>query len=61
VPESLQQQLALGGRLVIPVGRKKRQQWLIRVTRTASDQFEQERFNPVAFVPLIGAEGWEEE
>jgi protein-L-isoaspartate(D-aspartate) O-methyltransferase len=61
VPESLRQQLALGGRLVIPVGQKKRQQWLVRVTRIAPDQFETERLNPVAFVPLIGEEGWEDE
>jgi protein-L-isoaspartate(D-aspartate) O-methyltransferase len=61
VPESLQQQLAVGGRLIMPVGRKKRQQWLVRVTRTGPDQFEEERLNPVAFVPLIGVEGWEEE
>jgi protein-L-isoaspartate(D-aspartate) O-methyltransferase len=61
VPESLRQQLALGGRLVIPVGQKKRQQWLVRVTRIAHDQFETERLNPVAFVPLIGEEGWEDE
>jgi protein-L-isoaspartate(D-aspartate) O-methyltransferase len=61
VPLSLQQQLAPGGRLVIPVGQKKRQQWLIRVTRIGSDHFDHERLNPVAFVPLIGEEGWEEE
>jgi protein-L-isoaspartate(D-aspartate) O-methyltransferase len=61
IPPSLQQQLAAGGRLVMPVGRKKRQQWLVRVTRTAPDQFAKERLNPVAFVPLIGEEGWEEE
>jgi protein-L-isoaspartate(D-aspartate) O-methyltransferase len=61
VPRSLQEQLALNGRLVIPVGRKKRQQWLIRITRSAPNQFDKERLNPVAFVPLIGEEGWEEE
>jgi protein-L-isoaspartate(D-aspartate) O-methyltransferase len=61
VPRSLQKQLSVGGRLVIPVGKKKRQQRLIRITRTGAEQFDHERLNPVAFVPLIGEEGWEEE
>jgi protein-L-isoaspartate(D-aspartate) O-methyltransferase len=60
VPASLSEQLAVGGRLVIPVGSTAREQQLLRVTRTAPDRFEQERLMAVAFVPLVGAEGWSE-
>jgi protein-L-isoaspartate(D-aspartate) O-methyltransferase len=57
VPEALKQQLAPGGRLVIPVG-EHGYQTLLRVTRTGEDRFEEEDFGAVAFVPLIGEEGW---
>ena len=60
VPPSLRNQLAVGGRLVMPVGGKKQRQRLVRVTRISLEQFDTERLTPVAFVPLIGAEGWEE-
>lgn len=59
VPETLKQQLAIGGRLVIPVGRDTRQT-LLHIRRTGEDSFEEEDFGAVAFVPLIGAEGWVE-
>ena len=59
VPETLKRQLALNGRLVIPVGRGG-YQTLIRIRRTAEESFEEEDFGSVAFVPLIGAEGWAE-
>ena len=59
VPETLKQQLVIGGRLVIPVGRDI-QQTLLRIRRTGEDSFEEEDFGAVAFVPLIGAEGWVE-
>ena len=58
VPEPLKRQLAIGGRLVIPVGRDV-YQTLIRVRRTGEDTFEQEDHGGVTFVPLIGEEGWE--
>jgi protein-L-isoaspartate(D-aspartate) O-methyltransferase len=59
VPETLKQQLAIGGRLVIPVGRDIHQT-LLHIRRTGEDSFEEEDFGAVAFVPLIGAEGWVE-
>ena len=59
VPEALKQQLAIGGRLVIPVGRDTHQTLLL-VRRLGEDQFEQEDHGAVTFVPLIGAEGWVE-
>jgi len=58
VPESLRVQLALGGRLVMPVGRSKHQQTLVLVTRCAAEDYAEETLAPVAFVPLIGDEGW---
>jgi protein-L-isoaspartate(D-aspartate) O-methyltransferase len=61
VPESLREQLALGGRLVIPVGDVVGLQKLVRVTRVAADRYEQKDLASVRFVPLVGAEGWREE
>ena len=58
VPESLKRQLAENGRLIIPVGRSERQQNLIRVIKTGEDKFEESDLGSVAFVPLIGDEGW---
>src|SRR5271166_1501017 len=59
VPKPLLQQLAIGGRLIIPVGETSRLQRLVRVTRTSQDQFDDEDLGEVQFVPLIGAEGWD--
>jgi len=58
VPPSLLRQLAVGGRLVMPVGPTPRSQRLVRVVRTAEDRYDREALEDVAFVPLIGAEGW---
>jgi protein-L-isoaspartate(D-aspartate) O-methyltransferase len=60
VPPALQSQLALGGRLLIPVGPTTRGQQLLRITRTGEESFEREELLPVAFVPLIGEQGWKE-
>src|SRR5947208_6340442 len=58
VPPALRSQLAVGGRLLIPVGPTPREQQLVRVTRVSEDEFEQEDLLPVRFVPLIGEQGW---
>lgn len=60
IPPALRQQLAVGGHLIMPVGSKQRRQDLIRLTRIGADHFEKQDFGPVAFVPLVGAEGWPE-
>lgn len=60
VPETLKRQLRLGGRLVIPVGEPGRQ-CLLKVTRIGKDGYDEEDLGSVAFVPLIGAEGWAED
>jgi protein-L-isoaspartate(D-aspartate) O-methyltransferase len=57
VPDPLVHQLAVGGRLVVPVGKDQKSQTLIRVVRTETG-WTQEDFGPVAFVPLIGEHGW---
>ena len=61
VPESLKEQLKIGGRLVIPVGTDPRAQELVRVTRVSHGIFKTEDLADVRFVPLIGKEGWAEE
>ena len=51
VPEKLVEQLAVGGRLVIPVGRQGRQELLL-VTKSSSG-VEQQILEHVSFVPLL--------
>lgn len=58
VPRSLKRQLAVGGRLVIPIGRDPGHQMLVRVTRLSEHEFETQDLGEVRFVPLIGEEGW---
>jgi len=59
VPAPLLHQLAIGGRLVIPVGQNPTFQSLIRVRRYGENEYRQENLMGVMFVPLIGAAGWE--
>jgi len=61
VPDALRQQLAVGGRLVIPIGESLHHQRLVRVVRTDEFRFEQDALEHVAFVPLIGTYGWAED
>ncbi len=59
VPENLKKQLAINGKLVIPVGDKKSQTLHI-LTKIDEDKFETKKVPYFAFVPLIGKEGWKE-
>ena len=59
VPTALLEQLAIGGRLVMPIGKLDHQR-LVRVERTGQDRYTREILEPVVFVPLIGAQGWPE-
>jgi protein-L-isoaspartate(D-aspartate) O-methyltransferase len=52
VPEALLEQLAPGGRMVLPVGPVGGQQRLLRITRTDSG-FEEEHLAGVSFVPML--------
>jgi protein-L-isoaspartate(D-aspartate) O-methyltransferase len=58
VPGALLTQLAEHGRLVMPVG-DRHEQRLLRVTRIG-ERFVEDDLGGVRFVPLIGAQGWEE-
>jgi protein-L-isoaspartate(D-aspartate) O-methyltransferase len=58
VPDALLAQLAIGGRLIMPVGSAQRYQRLVRVVRAGLDDYDYRDMEEVAFVPLIGEEGW---
>lgn len=58
VPESLKRQLAIGGRLVIPVGDRQTVQQLVRITRVSEHEYQSTNLDDVRFVPLLGEESW---
>ena len=57
IPKPLVDQLAVGGRLVIPIGNEQKTQTLVRVTKQEKG-YKTENCGPCAFVPLIGEHGW---
>jgi protein-L-isoaspartate(D-aspartate) O-methyltransferase len=61
VPKSLVEQLAPGGRIVMPIGDPGWVQELVKVTKRPDGQANQENLGGVRFVPLIGEEGWDHE
>lgn len=60
VPDCLVEQLALGGRLVIPVGDRSDQQ-LVLITKGLDGRVERRESDGCRFVRLIGRNGWSEE
>lgn len=52
IPQDLLDQLAIGGRLVIPVGIEE--QVLFLVERRSEQDYRQTKLEPVKFVPLLG-------
>ena len=61
VPEVLLRQLAIGGRLVMPVGEQAAQR-LVKIVRTSEHTFDtRPPLGDVRFVPLIGAHGWQDD
>jgi protein-L-isoaspartate(D-aspartate) O-methyltransferase len=56
VPKPLLEQLAVGGRMIIPVGDAKNQT-LLRISRDAAG-FHQEELEGCRFVKLVGKYGW---
>jgi protein-L-isoaspartate(D-aspartate) O-methyltransferase len=52
IPPALIEQLAPGGRLVIPIGRDPLSQELVLVEKDTQGEVRQRRLFPVAFVPL---------
>jgi protein-L-isoaspartate(D-aspartate) O-methyltransferase len=59
IPEPLRRQLAVGARLVIPVGPRYQQDLLV-VERRAEEDWADWSDGPVVFVPLVGEGGWAE-
>jgi protein-L-isoaspartate(D-aspartate) O-methyltransferase len=57
IPRPLLEQLAVGGRLVIPVGGREEQKMAV-ITRLDEERFDQQTLEAFKFVPLIGEEGW---
>jgi protein-L-isoaspartate(D-aspartate) O-methyltransferase len=58
MPEPLAEQLAEGGRMLIPLGGRE-EQTLTLVTRRG-DAWERRSVAPARFVPLLGTHGWAE-
>ncbi|MBF0175510.1 MAG: protein-L-isoaspartate(D-aspartate) O-methyltransferase [Magnetococcales bacterium] len=56
VPQTLMQQLTLGGVMVIPMGSQEQQQ-LLRIVNHRHGEIR-EILEPCCFVPLLGAQGW---
>jgi protein-L-isoaspartate(D-aspartate) O-methyltransferase len=61
IPNALKQQLAIGGRLILPIGEEPGMQRLMRITRIDARKFDSEDLGGVRFVPLVGEEEWDEE
>ena len=57
IPDALREQLAIGARLVIPVGPRERQELIVVERRGAADWTEWSD-GGVVFVPLVGEAGW---
>ena len=60
VPKPLLDQLAAGGRLVIPEGSRLDQRLVVYV-KDAEGEVHRSAGEPVIFVPLVGRHGWKEE
>jgi protein-L-isoaspartate(D-aspartate) O-methyltransferase len=56
VPQPLVDQLAEGGRLLVPVGARDEQRLVL--ARRKGDVVETREIAPVRFVPLLGSHGW---
>jgi len=59
VPQTLASQLQPGGILIIPVGGRMFPQELVKVRKDEKGRIEQTSLGGVAFVPLIGKEGFD--
>lgn len=57
IPEPLLEQLAIGGRLVIPVGTRFSQE-MIKVTKRKKDLYARKELGGCRFVDLLGIHGW---
>ena len=55
IPEALKEQLAVGGRMIIPIGHSGKQN-LLSVVRNKTG-FVEKYLDPVSFVPMLGGTG----
>jgi len=53
VPQALLNQLAAGGRMIIPVGKQRGTQYLMQIDKDAGGQITQKKLFSVAYVPLV--------
>lgn len=58
VPRTWKEQLAIGGRIIMPVGAEAGYQTLVKVTRETETSYSEDVLDAVRFVPLIGAFAW---
>ncbi|WP_433695983.1 protein-L-isoaspartate(D-aspartate) O-methyltransferase [Paraburkholderia phenoliruptrix] len=58
IPDVWRRQLAIGGRIVMPVGRELHYQKLIKLVRHGEDDYRSCSLGEVSFVPLVGADAW---
>ena len=54
IPQPLLDQLAIGGRMVIPVGGQFETQYMVEVTKDKKGRISQKEYYPVRFVPMTG-------
>jgi len=59
INKNLFKQLAVGGKLVMPIGDKEMQEMYI-ITKTSEKDFKLKKIPNFKFVPLIGMDGWED-
>ncbi len=59
IPKSLIKQLAIGGKLIIPVGGNQKQKMML-IEKTEGNKLIKKEFNDFSFVPLLGKDGWKE-
>ncbi|MGM0498618.1 MAG: protein-L-isoaspartate(D-aspartate) O-methyltransferase [Bacillota bacterium] len=58
VPEKLVKQLATGGKIVLPVGKRNKVQQLKQLTKKFNGKIKEKELEYVRFVPLIGEDSW---
>jgi protein-L-isoaspartate(D-aspartate) O-methyltransferase len=58
VPEKLVEQLAAGGKIVLPVGKRNKVQQLKQLTKKFNGKIKEKELEYVRFVPLIGEDSW---
>jgi protein-L-isoaspartate(D-aspartate) O-methyltransferase len=60
-PQALKNQLAVGGRMIIPIGKEGALQTLQKIIREDETGYAEQVLGLVKFVPLIGQQGWSED